>query len=148
MKPITLLPGEPRASYLMRAAAAHITAHAEDDITVYDEAECDGQCLSSELLQAAEEIRAEVPPTESVPPPDSRFDFRPHGWHWWRGKSGAVGLCGIKRPAQWHVVHCWIAEGDDHVPMATSAHFPEPLTQAEMTKSGIWGPPVIPPARA
>lgn len=56
---IELLPGEPRASYLMRVAAAHILAHAPTGITEYDGTDCDGGCLAEELLAEAEELRAE-----------------------------------------------------------------------------------------
>lgn len=39
-----------RASYLMRIAAEYIRKHAPDGNVHYDEADCDGLCLSDDLI--------------------------------------------------------------------------------------------------
>ena len=40
---------ETRLAYLLRVAIHHIREHAAEDVTEYDEAECDGSCLADEL---------------------------------------------------------------------------------------------------
>ncbi len=47
---------ERRTVYLMRVAAEFIKKHALYDMMHYDEADCDGGCLSEELLQMAEDM--------------------------------------------------------------------------------------------
>lgn len=135
---------EPRFLYLMRVAAAHIREYAEAQITYYDGTDCDGGCLADEILAEVEDINRCT--EESVPPPDSRFDFRPHGWHWWYGPSGGINFTtNLPDCARWHVVHCWIAEGSN-IPFAHSAHFRGPKQQKLM--GGTWGPEIVPPKKA
>lgn len=43
-----------RASYLMRVAAEYIRTHAPDGTVHYDEADCDGLCLSDDLIIEAD----------------------------------------------------------------------------------------------
>lgn len=83
-------------------------------------------------------------PMHNEPPPDKRFDHRPHGWHWWHGQSGEKGPFGLATPPRWYAVHCWIAEGT-LAPMATAAHWPAPRKQKEMQRTGSWGVQILPP---
>lgn len=47
----------------MRVAAAFIKEHAQDSLMHYDEAECDGSCLSEELTYQADsmDVQTEKP---------------------------------------------------------------------------------------
>lgn len=73
--------------------------------------------------------------------PLTQPSLKPHGWYWWKGKSGRVHVDGAPEPEAWTVVHCWIAS-DTGKYMAAGPHFPEPLTQEYMTETGAWGAPI------
>lgn len=51
---------ETRLAYLMRVAIRHIRDHAADDVTKYDETECDGSCLADELQHELDNLPAET----------------------------------------------------------------------------------------
>lgn len=52
---------ETRLAYLLRVAISHIREHAADEITEYDEAECDGACLADELQHELDTLPAAKP---------------------------------------------------------------------------------------
>lgn len=51
------IPGQSRTEYLLRVAAEHISKYAYEDVTFYDNADCDGACLAEELRQEADDMR-------------------------------------------------------------------------------------------
>lgn len=53
---ITRKPTESRLAYLIRVAIRHITDHADDETTEYDETDCDGSCLAGELQQELDDL--------------------------------------------------------------------------------------------
>jgi hypothetical protein len=53
-------PKETRLAYLLRVAIRHIKVHAADQVSYYDEAECDGSCLADELRNEYDDLMAEL----------------------------------------------------------------------------------------
>lgn len=48
-----------RAVYLMKIASKYIAENAPHESVFFDEAECDGKCLSEDLMMAAEHLQSE-----------------------------------------------------------------------------------------
>ena len=59
MRTIILEPGESRAHYMLRVAAAFIREHCPEGVIIFDEAECDGYCVANDCESAASELPVE-----------------------------------------------------------------------------------------
>jgi hypothetical protein len=64
---------ETRAMYLMRVAIKHIRMHADDAVTFYDNANCDGHCLAQEMQHELDRL-TEIVKANKLP------DFWPLPW--------------------------------------------------------------------
>ena len=59
--------GEDRINYLLYVAAEYISEHCPDGSIFYDDAECDGYCLSDELMAEVDEEYNVFPTAPSKP---------------------------------------------------------------------------------
>jgi len=59
VRTIILEPGESRAHYMLRVAAAFIREHCPEGVIIFDEAECDGYCVANDCESAASELPGE-----------------------------------------------------------------------------------------